>query len=117
MSDEMVFRADYDRLFEAAWRAGILSPDEPWMYMYSLGPRHYFKHHVTRRYRVWEEETMRGSARGDLRCERCGAVLRYICESGRVPADLYRDEQGHWWRVYPDGHVMATGPDGDARPE
>ena len=51
----MESRRDFRALFEAAWRAGALSSAEPWMYMYSVGPWHYFKHGDTREYRIWLE--------------------------------------------------------------
>ena len=53
MSDRIECRTDFRAIFEAAFRAGALSPLEPWMYMYSFGRQHYFKHSVTRRYQVW----------------------------------------------------------------
>ena len=53
MPDRIECRPDFRAIFEAAFRAGALSPLEPWMYMYSFGRQHYFKHSVTRRYQVW----------------------------------------------------------------
>jgi hypothetical protein len=49
----MKCRSDVEAIFEAAWRAGAFLPMEPWMYMYSIGRHHYFKHRMTRTYRVW----------------------------------------------------------------
>ena len=53
MTERMKCRSDVDAVFEAAWRAGAFLPMEPWMYMYSIGRHHYFKHRITRGYRVW----------------------------------------------------------------
>jgi|RhiMetdeSRZDD1v2_1073273.scaffolds.fasta_scaffold28751_5 hypothetical protein len=63
----IVCRADAQALFEAAARAGALSLADPWMYMYSVGPAHYFKHQVTRRYRIWRGEPPRVAAAGEGR--------------------------------------------------
>ena len=56
MPDRIECRSDVEAVFEAAWRAGAFLPVEPWMYMYSIGRHHYFKHRTTRRYRVWVGE-------------------------------------------------------------
>ena len=56
MAARIECRSDVEAVFEAAWRAGVFLPVDPWMYMYSIGRRHYFKHRITRRYRVWVGE-------------------------------------------------------------
>jgi hypothetical protein len=53
MPDRIECRRDVEAVFEAAWRVGAFLPVEPWMYMYSIGRHHYFKHRITRGYRVW----------------------------------------------------------------
>jgi hypothetical protein len=57
--EEIHVRTDVSAVFERAAAAGVISLDEPWMYMYSIGPAHYFKHVITRRYRVWDEDQER----------------------------------------------------------
>ena len=79
----MACRRDFRALFEAAWRAGAIRPAEPWRYLYSVGPWHYFTHAETREYRIWLEPAV------------SSALTRQVPEAPAA-GDPSREARGVW---------------------